>query len=515
MIIKYKVYSLNIKYILFWILTTLLFFSILKAEYYSIKRDPHLLDVGDLDLDGDMDIIVVHKISINDATDNPTMTILLNDGFGYFTEIYELDMLVDGSSDDCLLITNIDDNPLPDIFTIAGDTATMNVRYLATIMNFDLDDWTLENLYSVNYDTIDYLYYYRNLLDIDFDGDGDKDIVLAAENHATDNDSFLVFINDNGSLIPHNNYWSPGSNPGAADVGDINDDGYEDIIAGSRSNPPIYGWAYLGSQNGFSISTNVPSFHYRVNLYDMDMDQDLDINCMRSFSGQLSGFRRFWRYENEGLMNFTQHTFFEGYYGYLIIEAGRLSPLGPGLVFNIGYDGFDSIAVHLNNGLDSTVFESKYYGVAPEGLHEGNGGVYDLVVQDINNDSWDDIIIIVDNAGYIPGGVRVLYNNGLGHFSNEPNDNTALVEELNGISIQLNVFPNPFNNESILSYDLNPEITGYINMYDLLGRHIKSIHLTQSTGTYKLNTESLNSGIYFLELVTNHQRITKKIGVLK
>lgn len=514
-IILYIRRAIRLKYLLFGILLTLLFFSSLPAEYYSIRPEPTSLDIGDIDLDGDYDIIIQHKVTSIDTNYENGITILYNDGYGGFNDSIELNIPdVAGASTNVIKITNIDANPIPDIVTMSFTIDSIVTRYLAIIKNFTPDNWTMENLYSLNYDTLD-SYHYTNLFNFDFDGDSDQDIVITARNQITLNDSILVFQNVNGSLVPFANYWAIPALVKSANVGDINNDGYDDIVIGSNSDPPHYGIAYLGSPDGLIFHGDIPNIHSKVDLFDMDQDGDLEINCMNRLTAQYSGYRQIWRWNNDGLLNFSLHTLIEEYMYYRFIQAGNFNSNGPGWVFDYGYYPDDSVAVYLNNGLDSAVYDQKYYAVMPDGMYTTNGAVFDFQIEDINGDGFDDIVTLIDHTMTTRGGVRTIFNDGTGHFLDIPNLEVSHDNYTDPTQIQINAFPNPFNNETNIQYSCGYDVSGSLNLFDLLGRKILTKKLLSNSGTIILESKELISGIYFIELVSNHQRKVTKIVVLK
>ena len=79
-------------------------------------------------------------------------------------------------------------------------------------------------------------------------------------------------------------------------------------------------------------------------------------------------------------------------------------------------------------------------------------------------------------------------------------------------------YPNPFNSSTTFIYSLAEEGYIEINIYDEKGELIQKIfNGNQSKGKYKVNwnAENLASGIYFYELKTKNQKISKKCLLLK
>ena len=84
-------------------------------------------------------------------------------------------------------------------------------------------------------------------------------------------------------------------------------------------------------------------------------------------------------------------------------------------------------------------------------------------------------------------------------------------------------YPNPFVNETYISYQLPRETHANLSVYDMLGRRIMTlINKRQLAGTYTVrwngrdeNGNSVASGIYFYRLTTNDFHATQKMLILK
>jgi len=83
----------------------------------------------------------------------------------------------------------------------------------------------------------------------------------------------------------------------------------------------------------------------------------------------------------------------------------------------------------------------------------------------------------------------------------------------------MSMYPNPAVSYSILSYTVTSPENVNVNLYDALGRKVMNIvnEKITSSGTYsaKINTTSLQQGIYFCTVKTGESTITKKLVVTK
>jgi hypothetical protein len=81
-----------------------------------------------------------------------------------------------------------------------------------------------------------------------------------------------------------------------------------------------------------------------------------------------------------------------------------------------------------------------------------------------------------------------------------------------------NIYPNPFNPETTVKFNLNKSDNISIVLLDVTGKEVfnwASGYFQAGEYSYKLNAESLSSGIYFCVLKSNEQISIKKIVLLK
>jgi hypothetical protein len=79
-------------------------------------------------------------------------------------------------------------------------------------------------------------------------------------------------------------------------------------------------------------------------------------------------------------------------------------------------------------------------------------------------------------------------------------------------------FPNPFNNATMINYQLPMNSKVILSIYTLLGQKVATlVNEVQPAGTYSVafDGSDLNSGVYFYRLETNKVVSTKKLTLLK
>lgn len=79
-------------------------------------------------------------------------------------------------------------------------------------------------------------------------------------------------------------------------------------------------------------------------------------------------------------------------------------------------------------------------------------------------------------------------------------------------------FPNPFNPSTTITYQLPKQNKVVIKIFDTLGREVATIvNDEKSAGSYSIvfDGNKLSSGIYFYQLITNQEVLTKKFVLIK
>ena len=86
--------------------------------------------------------------------------------------------------------------------------------------------------------------------------------------------------------------------------------------------------------------------------------------------------------------------------------------------------------------------------------------------------------------------------------------------ELEQGSMELNIFPNPASDQIGIEVDLDGKIYAELSVYNLNGKKVFSTSVM--TGSLvKIDSEDYPSGIYFAEIVSENQRLSKRFELLK
>ncbi len=100
----------------------------------------------------------------------------------------------------------------------------------------------------------------------------------------------------------------------------------------------------------------------------------------------------------------------------------------------------------------------------------------------------------------------------------EETGTSVIKEEMIPHQIELHLFPNPFNPTTSVQFNLPKRSDVNVRIYDSLGklcRELASQKYEAGVHTLKFNATGLSSGIYFVQLSTVDNLLTKKIAYLK
>lgn len=72
-------------------------------------------------------------------------------------------------------------------------------------------------------------------------------------------------------------------------------------------------------------------------------------------------------------------------------------------------------------------------------------------------------------------------------------------------------YPNPSSQKAFVKYELpGAHFTGELRVYSLIGQEVKIVPLDQAFGEVEIPTQELKSGIYFIYLVVDGQKLTSR-----
>jgi hypothetical protein len=84
--------------------------------------------------------------------------------------------------------------------------------------------------------------------------------------------------------------------------------------------------------------------------------------------------------------------------------------------------------------------------------------------------------------------------------------------------VKLDIYPNPFNNSTKISFSLPRPSKVTFKLYNIIGEEVWRFNQGEYTsGDHQIyfNSSNLGSGLYILNLKTETQNLSKKIIILK
>jgi hypothetical protein len=92
---------------------------------------------------------------------------------------------------------------------------------------------------------------------------------------------------------------------------------------------------------------------------------------------------------------------------------------------------------------------------------------------------------------------------------------TGIFENHSGNKSLINVYPNPFAEETTIAYQLKNKLVAgaSVAITDITGRTVNAISLTQAKGTVVLNS-TMGAGIYFVRII-NGNEIIEPVKIVK
>jgi len=452
------------------ILIVLVLFAFVNGDTKSIYFIPikaSSICSEDIDLDGDIDIVVGHAVNPN--IQNIGISFLTNNGFG----LMECDSFYyDGSHSD-VKVAFLDNDQQYDLITQTWDG---QVSYVGIVFDF------IEN--QNNTQAIPVPEYTETFSIGDVDNNSANDILFASH----DGQFWGVLYNDGmGNFTNPEYHYVDNYYPIDLACRDLNDDGRDDVVVCAQKTEVYF--SYPGGFELLLLETN--DFKSDVFITDFDLDEDNDILTIDCFGG----YTYVVMYNNlndntfERIDNFSFQQITSSY-----CVADFNNDNLPDILFH------NSIAsayiIYFNKG-DFQLGNPK---IVPL------GSTYEALKQtlsaDIDGNGHNDIVTL---CNYPFSRLIALFNDGNGNFVENP---IVAVVENDITNSALTCYPNPFNTETNIQFTLKETAFVELSVYDLQGKQIaKLISRTMQGGAHFINWDGTDSngyqckkGIYFVYL---------------
>lgn len=433
------------------------------------------VELADIDKDGDNDLIISGAVS----SDITKTYVYKNNGNGYFS-LYQSSGLPTVAVS-ALATGDIDSDGDLDLF-VTGYWSWYG-SYSELFVNNGSGNFSTVNITFPDVSQGESEFF-------DADNDGDLDLFYFGRSSLT-GPMCKLFFNDGDGNFTESSQIFPPNYDGSLEIGDVNDDGFLDILMTGRSEVPG-GTTQLWLNQGDGTFNNsgqsfVPLSFSSGRFIDLESDGDLDIVANGITNGAWIFHSVF--YENDGLGNFTD-------IGNLGLDSLMNNSLN---VADIDRDGDDDIFLSGRNANnEDTCALYLYDGVSfikdtffsHQGLFDGAS-----VLGRMTNDCGIDLFYCgfgddCDNESF-------LFRNDLITSSDCP---PVIIEpEEEAFKVEYNVFSNPISD--VIRVDVNVAVL-QVYLYDERGRMVREVY--QNDPIILLNVKDLAAGSYLLKFITNY-----------
>ncbi len=437
---------------------------------------------GDYNKDGFLDLYVTNSAG------NARNLLYTNNGDGSFTKQPQTGFLTDQYFSRNADFIEYNGDYLPDLFVVNESSQNENLyTNLGTgLFNRVIHPTLLNNggsSISSNYE--------------DIDNDGDMDFFISN----ADGGRNWMFLNDgqNNFTKVAEPFNTDISNSFSSSFGDIDNDGDLDLFVSNAFNTsatPMTNYLYINQGDGNFVRDTVTlasqtGWTYGAAFADYDKDGWLDLFTANCFGANQNNSL----YRNSGGSNNWLMIDLEG-------KRSNFNAIGSIVKVKVTENG-------ISRWMTRRVSAQSGHCSQNMQLHFGLGTATTI---DSTVIYWSSGIV-QNVMGLLPGSFsKIVEDTTLTDIQSEFDE--SIIHEFR----LMQNFPNPFNPVTTISYSIVNPGNVTIKVYDILGTMVKELYNGfQSTGNHsiQLDAANLSSGIYLYELVSNGNRIIKKLSVMK
>ena len=325
------------------------------------------------------------------------------------------------------------------------------------------------------------------------------DIVFIS--YSNGNNIWGLLHNEGGELFSEPVYYNLDNVPSDIAVGDLDQDGSEDILVPNGSN--LDAWLNLPAgleYYNFSVNDN----SHDIKIVDIDNDNDNDL--VGTYWGAPGSNKQIYIYTNNGDMDFElsyTKTISEGLAEIYISDLNNDHL--PDIIYNCSIH-FPNSANEIFNtyilfqNIDGSFQDpvSYYTGICSHKSHAA----------DLDGNGWNDIITLNYDFYNPPPDtctIHILHNDGTGNFVEEAQVGVNENVILNIDDFGLSNYPNPFNPETTISFSIPKDSNIDLTVYNIKGQKVKTLfNDSLDKGDYSVvwdgnddTDRAVSSGIYF------------------
>ena len=153
-------------------------------------------------------------------------------------------------------------------------------------------------------------------------------------------------------------------------------------------------------------------------------------------------------------------------------------------------------------------------GIIYKTTNSGTNWFYQLPDTSINIATYTNIQFITDSAGWASNTGIIHTTDGGGPLVTVSDINADLPKSF----LLFQNFPNPFNPNTVIMYELTANSIVKLKIFDITGREVKTlVNQRQNSGEYKIefNGTYLNSGVYFYQLEATSNKTNETFSETK
>jgi outer membrane protein assembly factor BamB len=284
-------------------------------------------------------------------------------------------------------------------------------------------------------------------------------------------------------------------------IGDLNNDGYCDIIVGT----------YNVGDRVFAISGHVDSTHTRLiwstpvgePVMGVVISPDLDGDSLDDILVES------WGHYTLALSGADGHEIWRNMAGDDVWAVYPTDDFTHDNVPEVVAGSFNGNVMLINGATGQTIWST----------HTDARILTITTIPDINGDSLSDIIAGQELLNGIGGKLFVIAGGAQIGQEGIPNSDLRLPEDY----FVLNNYPNPFNSETVVSYELSAPSNVVLEIYNIIGQRVRIlINESEQPGLHRaiwdgldLESKSVSSGVYFARITAGGRSSTRKLTVLR
>lgn len=407
-------------------------------------------------------------------------------------------------------------------FTITGGDTILMVEVVYLFFGGPSLDNQPDMMFTKN-DTISWPggYYGKYISMGDINGDGWYDLAVGADLYTpADYGSGKIYVYYGGPDMDnvedfsitgfYNNLPFLGNHLSCS--GDVNDDGYDDILTFGRFVSQLDGIILFFGGNPPDSSFDwgiysVGTFFYGNQTIIPDINGD---SCDEFVYGNSSG--NCILYYGGDTISIMLDVILNGYGDNIdnCANAGDVNNDGWGDFISSSGDGYTNYInvfflgpnMGSNKNQNLLLEQSGYYPFSPAAGYAG----------DVNGDGVDDFMFSLTQSYYTEPGEVFIYSDTSLSFINP-----LITFELPYFELQQN-YPNPFNGETLIPFVISIPGEVSLSVYNNLGRQVCSLFegfAVNGEHRMALSANNLSSGVYFIELKNENEIQVKTIQIIK